>query len=111
MVSKIFSLQSSGILIQTFYSKKALLIPYLVKSDFNPQLNSSFSSIAHQPLNSKDSSFISPLTNPPANYKAGGVLAPNVLPLRNGFTGISFTKEFENLLQYIAVTAGNTKLP
>lgn len=26
-------------------------------------------------------------------------------------TGISFSKEFENLLQYIAITAGNTRLP
>lgn len=26
-------------------------------------------------------------------------------------TGISFSKEFENLLQYIAITAGNTKMP
>jgi hypothetical protein len=25
--------------------------------------------------------------------------------------GISFSKEFENLLQYIAITAGNTTLP
>jgi len=33
-----------------------------------------------------------------------------LLPQR-GYSGISFTKEFENLLQYIAVTAGNTRLP
>jgi hypothetical protein len=26
-------------------------------------------------------------------------------------TGISFSKEFENLLQYIAITAGNTNMP
>jgi hypothetical protein len=25
--------------------------------------------------------------------------------------GISFSKEFENLLQYIAITAGNTNMP
>jgi hypothetical protein len=88
-----------------------LLTPNLVKNEFNPQLNSSFSSLAHHPVNSKDSSFISPLAHPPANYKPGSVLPPNALPLRTGFTGISFTKEFEHLLQYIAVTAGNTKLP
>jgi len=29
----------------------------------------------------------------------------------SGSTGISFSKEFENLLQYIAITAGNTKMP
>lgn len=28
-----------------------------------------------------------------------------------GSTGISFSKEFENLLQYIAITAGNTRMP
>lgn len=26
-------------------------------------------------------------------------------------TGISFSSEFQNLLQYIAITAGNTKMP
>ena len=30
---------------------------------------------------------------------------------RPNFSSISFTKEFENLLQYIAITAGNTKMP
>ena len=29
----------------------------------------------------------------------------------SGSTGISFNKEFENLLQYIAITAGNTNMP
>ena len=29
----------------------------------------------------------------------------------SGSTGISFNQEFGNLLQYIAITAGNTKMP
>ena len=32
-------------------------------------------------------------------------------PFQNMNNGISFTKEFENLLQYIAITAGTTKMP
>lgn len=32
-------------------------------------------------------------------------------PLSNLTSGISFSKEFENLLQYIAITAGNTSMP